>query len=174
RSRKPPTLELETFPIGLASTEGIVRHADDRWPIALLHRRVTTAAKRRPLVLDVAGNAYATAFEDRRFKPVTAEEFRQAALSISILSEPTPIRFADEADLLRQLPPGHGGLIFQDGTQRATFLPQVWQQLRAPNDFLRQLQLKAGLTATHWSTTILAWRYFTKTFARGALKPTAT
>jgi AmmeMemoRadiSam system protein A len=101
----------------------------------------------QPLRADVAQNALGAAFRDPRFPPVTAQEWPQVRVEVSLLSSPKPIRFADEADLLAQIVPGEDGLILQCEGRRATFLPQVWESLRDPQVFLGELVKKAGLPA---------------------------
>jgi AmmeMemoRadiSam system protein A len=114
----------------------------------------------RPLIQDVAANAYAAAFKDPRFPPVTVGERAAITCALSLLSPPEAIRDVEsEADLLATLRPGIDGLILADGTHRATFLPQVWAQLPDPADFVAHLKTKAGLSADHWSKTIKLWRY---------------
>jgi AMMECR1 domain-containing protein len=51
--------------------------------------------------------------------------------------------------------------VIEDGPQRATFLPDVWESLRDPQSFLRELKQKAGLSSNHWSRSFKAWRYRT-------------
>jgi AMMECR1 domain-containing protein len=83
---------------------------------------------------------------------------------VSILSHPRPIEAASEAELLRALHPDVDGLIIRDGPRQALFLPSVWASLPEPAAFLRQLRLKAGLAADHWSPSFLAWRFGTEAF----------
>jgi AmmeMemoRadiSam system protein A len=118
----------------------------------------------RPLARDVAGNAFAAAFEDPRFPPLPAEEWPGVHVELSVLSRPEPLRFDSEADLLRQLRPGVDGLILRDGPYRGTFLPSVWAQLPDPREFLCQLKRKAGLSPGHWSARIEVARYTTEHF----------
>lgn len=113
----------------------------------------------RPLVEDVAENAFAAAFDDPRFPPLRASEFDELDIHVSVLSPPEPMSFTDEEDLLRQLRPGVDGLIISDGRRRATFLPSVWEELPEPRAFLAHLKQKAGLRAGHWSATFRAERY---------------
>ncbi len=113
----------------------------------------------RPLAQDVAHNAWAAAFQDHRFPPLTAEEFPDIDIHISLLSEPEPMAVTSEADLLRQLRPGKDGLILEDGPYRATFLPQVWSSLPEPERFVAELKRKAGLHPGHWSDTLRFSRY---------------
>ena len=114
----------------------------------------------RPLIEDLVKNTHAAAFKDPRFPPVTKEERGDLTVSISLLSPATEIDgLESEADLLAVLEPGKDGLIIADGQRRATFLPQVWDQIPEPKDFLAHLKRKAGLAADHWSATMRAWRY---------------
>ena len=94
----------------------------------------------QPLVRDVADNAFAAAFEDPRFPPLTRAELTVLEVHISVLSSPEPMTFASEADLLAQIRPGIDGLILTDGQARGTFLPSVWESLPQPRDFLTSPQ----------------------------------
>lgn len=118
----------------------------------------------RSLAEDVAENAYAAAFLDSRFPPVTAAESTGLTLHISVLSPPEPLYFKSEADLIAQLRPGIDGLILSDAGRRGTFLPSVWEELPDPAEFLRHLKRKAGLPADYWSTTLKIQRYTTEMF----------
>jgi len=118
----------------------------------------------RPLIADVAANSYAAAFRDHRFSAVTAEEFDDLDLKISILSEPEELSFASQAEAVAQIRPGLDGLILQDGAHRGTFLPQVWEQLPEVETFWAHLKAKAGLPQDHWSDQVRIWRYTTETF----------
>ncbi len=113
----------------------------------------------RSLIVDVAENAYAAAFEDPRFAPLSAEEFPDLEISISILSPSEPIVFSSEEDLLQKIRPGIDGLILNEARRRSTFLPAVWENLPNPKDFLEQLKLKAGLPENYWSDSLQVSRY---------------
>ena len=123
----------------------------------------------QPLVVDVAENAFAAAFQDPRFSPLTAQEWPAVDIHLSLLTRPEAMRFEDEADLLRQIQPGVDGLILQDGPNRGTFLPSVWESLPQAADFLSHLKLKAGLPANHWSGRVEVYRYFTESFGEAEL-----
>ncbi|WJW74546.1 AmmeMemoRadiSam system protein A [Thiohalobacter sp. IOR34] len=118
----------------------------------------------RPLVVDVAENAFAAAFRDPRFPPLSPAEFDDLEIHISVLSPPTPVEFSSEADLLSRLRPGIDGLILEDRGRRGTFLPSVWDQLPDREQFLQHLKLKAGLPPDHWSDSLRVWRYTTESF----------
>ncbi len=122
----------------------------------------------RPLVLDVAENAFAAAFRDPRFPPVQASEFDDLEIHISVLSPPEEMAFDSEEELIRQLRPGQDGLILQDGVHKGTFLPSVWEELPDPRQFLAHLKRKAGLPPDHWSESLRVWRYGTESFDRAA------
>ncbi|CAK0738604.1 AmmeMemoRadiSam system protein A [Gammaproteobacteria bacterium] len=118
----------------------------------------------RPLAADVAHNAYAAAFLDHRFTPITSRELGLLDIHISILSLPVPMTFRSESDLLAQIRPGVDGLVLEEQGRRGTFLPSVWESLSNPQDFLSHLKLKAGLPPNHWSQTVRVARYTTESF----------
>ncbi|HKJ23340.1 MAG TPA: AmmeMemoRadiSam system protein A [Myxococcota bacterium] len=99
----------------------------------------------RPLVVDVAQNAFAAANRDPRFPPLRRDEAAGVELHVSILAPTEPIRFRSERELLTALEPGVHGLWIAAGPARATFLPQVWEQLPEPAEFLDRLLEKAGI-----------------------------
>ncbi len=119
----------------------------------------------RPLIEDVAANAWAAAFADPRFAPLAKQEFDLLQIEISVLGPPQPVRFTSEEDLIRRLRPGRDGLILQEGSRRGTFLPSVWDSLPEPGRFLQHLKVKAGLPADYWSDTLKIYRYTTESFA---------
>lgn len=119
---------------------------------------------RRTLLDDIETNARAAAFSDPRFSLLSAEEFEKTSIEISLLSPLQPITFTDEADALAQLRPGIDGVVLECGYSRGTFLPQVWQQLPTPREFIEHLKIKAGLPATFWSDAIKLQRYTVSKF----------
>lgn len=120
---------------------------------------IGSPAAHQPLARDVAANAFKAAFNDPRFKAVSADEYEKLHLSISVLSPQAPMQIKDQADLLAQLRPGVDGLVIADGGRRALFLPSVWEQLPDPAQFLAQLKRKAGMGIDHWSPTFRANRF---------------
>jgi AmmeMemoRadiSam system protein A len=116
----------------------------------------------RPLIVDVAENAFLAAFQDPRFPPLVMDELTDLEIHISLLTEYRPIIFCSEQDLIKQLQPNIDGLILEEGHQRGTFLPSVWEQLPEPKQFLRHLKLKSGLATDYWSDTIKVYRYQTQ------------
>jgi len=95
-------------------------------------------------------NAINAALHDPRFKPLDAGELDQVSISISILSKPQPLNYANGSDLVEKLRVAVDGVIIQKGAAQATFLPQVWAQLPQPEKFLTHLCLKAGLAPNAW------------------------
>lgn len=113
----------------------------------------------RPLGEDVASNARGAALRDPRFPPVTLPELASIRVEISLLSSPSPMVFADHDDLIAQLRPGLDGLLLMSGGRRGTFLPQVWESLPEPEEFLAHLKVKAGLSASTPSSHCRVSRY---------------
>jgi AmmeMemoRadiSam system protein A len=99
----------------------------------------------RPLIVDVAQQAYAAAFCDPRFPPLCAEELAQLTIHASILSPSRPVSFESDEMLADALRPGIDGLIVVHGQHRATFLPAVWQSIPDRHQFIRHLKRKAGI-----------------------------
>jgi AmmeMemoRadiSam system protein A len=104
----------------------------------------------RPLAEAVISNARLAALKDSRFPPVTAAELAKIEVEVSVLTVPEPLAFTSAEDLLRRLRPHIDGVVLQIGMHRSTFLPQVWEQLPDPNDFLNHLSEKAGAAPVAW------------------------
>jgi len=113
----------------------------------------------RPLGQDIVSSARSAAFGDRRFSPLTRAEFARLDVEASLLSAPKRILFEDHADLLQQLEPGADGLILECDGRHATFLPQVWEGLPDPEQFLAQLKQKAGLDQSTRTSRCKLHRY---------------
>ena len=120
---------------------------------------IGSPAAPRPLGLDVRENALAAAFRDPRFAPLAVEEFEHTRVEVSLLTPAMAISFRDEADFLAQLRPGVDGIVFQYGRHRSTFLPQVWESLPEPQQFMQQLKRKAGLPPNFWHEAVSIARY---------------
>ncbi|HIJ78750.1 MAG: AmmeMemoRadiSam system protein A [Desulfobulbaceae bacterium] len=98
----------------------------------------------------VRRNAENAAFHDHRFSPVQLDEMAEIIVEISILTNPQVLAYEDAADLIAKLRPGIDGVIIRKGQLGATFLPQVWEQVPRPEDFLGHLCLKAMLSSDAW------------------------
>jgi len=125
-----------------------------------------------PLATDLCENAFKAAFRDPRFAGLSRAEIGDdLELSISVLSPPQPFGFADEADFISKLTPFEDGIILSDGNRRGLFLPQVWDQLPDPKDFLAHLKRKAGLAMDHWSPNMRAERFITRGISSRDIRP---
>lgn len=99
----------------------------------------------RSLLEDILHNAKQAAFADFRFNRLTKEEFENTKIEISILSVPETLEYSSLEDLQKKLIPNVHGVILELDGKRATFLPQVWEQLPSFNEFMVHLCKKAGL-----------------------------
>lgn len=130
-----------------------------RAPGGALRGCIGSLGARRPLREDVEANAVAAALHDPRFAPLTARELDDTVVEVSVLSAPAALPAADEAELLARLRPGVDGVVLSASGRRATFLPQVWEQLPDPADFLARLRRKAGLPADYWGRDVIVETY---------------
>lgn len=103
-----------------------------------------------PLAEAVTTNAYRAALNDPRFPPVTIDELASIEVEVSVLSAPEPLAFASPEELLHKLQPHIDGVVLNVGLHRSTFLPQVWEKLPQPQEFLDRLSSKAGLDPRAW------------------------
>jgi uncharacterized protein len=107
------------------------------------------------LAEDVREHAVAAALDDPRFRPVDKSELSRIMIEVSRLTAPHPLEYSSSEDLLRKLNPHVDGVILKDNFRRATFLPQVWEKIPDPVDFLDQLCLKMGAGRNLWRETKL-------------------
>lgn len=103
-----------------------------------------------PLLEGVEQDAAFAAFQDPRFMPLGLDELSKVDIEISVLTVPKPLEHDGPEDLIKKLRPGIDGVILSKGGRRATFLPQVWEQLPNPENFLINLCRKAGFTPNCW------------------------
>ncbi len=99
----------------------------------------------RTLLEDILHNAKSAAFADLRFDRLTKKEFEKIKIEISILSVPSALEYSDFNDLEKKIVPNVHGVILELNGKKATFLPQVWEQLPTFNEFMVHLCKKAGL-----------------------------
>lgn len=119
---------------------------------------------RRALAEDVWRNAQAAAYRDPRFPPLAPAEREGLEVEVSLLGPRVPLQAATQAQALAALRPGVDGLVLEWGARTATFLPQVWESLPAPADFLGHLKRKAGLAADFWDGDLRLSLYTVETF----------
>jgi AmmeMemoRadiSam system protein A len=104
----------------------------------------------QPLAEDVREHAVAAALEDPRFPPVNERELNGIEIEVSRLTPPAPLEYKDAEDLLSKLRPHVDGVILRDTFRRATFLPQVWEKISNPAEFLDNLCYKMGASPDLW------------------------
>jgi AmmeMemoRadiSam system protein B/AmmeMemoRadiSam system protein A len=120
---------------------------------------VGTLEAHRPLGIDVRENAVAAAFRDPRFMPLSRAEFDDIRVEVSLLSPTEELTVVSEEAALTVLRPNVDGVVFEYRHYRSTFLPQVWEQLPEPAEFLAYLKRKAGLPMDFWSESVRLSRY---------------
>jgi len=142
-----PKLELSTMPQRLQEQESsfvtLTLEGSLRGCIGALQAS-------QPLALDVQEHAVAAATEDYRFRPVSPHEVALLVIEISRLSPSQELEYSTPNDLLSKIRPGVDGVVLRRGFQRATFLPQVWEKITDPADFLTQLCFKMGVSGDLW------------------------
>jgi AmmeMemoRadiSam system protein A len=99
----------------------------------------------RELFDDLVTNAKKAAFEDPRFRPVTIDELPNISLEVSILTPPTLVEYKNIEDLKSKITIGVDGIILKEGENQATFLPQVWEDIKDFDTFFIHLCKKARL-----------------------------
>jgi len=113
----------------------------------------------RSLAEDVCEHAISAATQDFRFPRVKPEELAVISIEISYLTPQRLLSYDDGNDLIEKLQPGRDGVVigdgFRRGFRRATFLPQVWEKIPNPEDFLGHLCTKMGAPLNTWRTNKL-------------------
>jgi AmmeMemoRadiSam system protein A len=104
----------------------------------------------QPLAIDVQAHAVAAALQDYRFPRVKPAELPHIHIEVSALTPRTRLDYQRPQDLVARLRPNIDGVILQDGFRKATFLPQVWDKLPDPEDFLSHLCMKMGVPGDLW------------------------
>ncbi|PJC87897.1 AmmeMemoRadiSam system protein A [Vibrio sp. HA2012] len=109
---------------------------------------------RLPLLDEVYNKARAASFQDPRFPPLKSEQLDKLTLEVSVLNQPHELKVLSEQELASYLMKNRVGLILSDQSHHALFLPQVWEQVYNPRDFIRHLKRKAGWKSSYWSASI--------------------
>ena len=120
---------------------------------------IGTLEAHRPLEQDVRENALAAAFRDPRFMPLARAEFDDVRVEVSVLSPHEALAAGSEKDALAVLRPGIDGVVFEYAHYHSTFLPQVWEQLPDPAEFMAHLKRKAGVPKEFWAEGVRLSRY---------------
>ncbi len=163
-----PAAEIPSMPELTAPGATFVTLTQD----GILRGCIGSLSPHRALADDVFANAQAAAFRDPRFPPLAVDELATTRIEVSLLDPSEPLPCTDEAEAIARLRPGIDGLVLSCGAQRATFLPQVWDSLPQPRDFLARLKQKAGLPADYWSPQLTLERYTVRKWKEGATAPT--
>jgi len=116
----------------------------------MLRGCVGTLEPYQSLAEDVCEHAVAAGLQDFRFPVVRPEELAQIEIEVSRLTKPQPLQYTTPDSLVEKLRPGVDGVVLRDGLRRATFLPQVWEQLPNPVEFLEHLCTKMGADPKAW------------------------
>ena len=148
RGEALPPLDLSSLPLSLreegSSFITITLHGELRGCIGALEAY-------QPLAEDVCEHAVAAALKDPRFASVGKEELSGVQIEISRLTRPVLLEYRDANDLLSKLRPHVDGVILRDDFhRRATFLPQVWEKIPNPAEFLDNLCYKLGAEPDTW------------------------
>ena len=114
----------------------------------------------QPLGQDIAEHAYAAAFEDPRFMPLT--DLRGVHVEVSVLGPLQEFPAASYDDVVERIP--RTGAVVEAMGRRGTFLPAVWEQLPGRSEFVASLWRKAGLIPGTWPARV--WTYDVEEFGR--------
>ncbi len=124
-----------------------------------------------PLIVDASFSAFAAAFRDSRFAPLTAEETEHLSLHISVLSPLEKRGVLSEHSMHSMLSPGEDGVVIELGPRRACFLPVMWDRFESTEDFVSSLKSKAGLPSDYWSTELMLYTFRTQSFTGPFYRP---
>jgi len=108
---------------------------------------------------DLVINAQKAAFKDPRFPPLKLEEIKHTSIEISILSNAVLVKYDSVKDLKNKIKIGIDGIILKYKNQQATFLPQVWEDLKTFDDFFSSLAKKGGFDISCLSDGASVYKY---------------
>ncbi len=118
--------------------------------------RPETLSSLPPLYATVTLMAVQSSTQDRRFKPVSADELKDIEIEISVLSTPKDIDGPDGFEV------GSHGIIVRKGSNSAVFLPQIAPEQGWTRDqTLSRLCMKAGLPPDEWTKPGMDFCVFT-------------
>lgn len=112
------------------------------------------------IVESVIDNTLAAAFYDFRFTPLDRSELKDIKIEISILDSPQKLNIQKPQEIVKFLEQNRPGVILENRYYKATFLPQVWEEINSAQEFLESLSIKAGLNKDAWkdmNTTLLIY-----------------
>lgn len=108
-----------------------------------------------PLLQEVQKKAVSAAFHDKRFSPLSKEQLSTLTLEVSVLNRPGRLTSGTEQDCFNYLGRHKPGVILSHGKRRGVFLPQVWDKLTTPKEFIAALKQKAGIAADLPTTELI-------------------
>lgn len=123
----------------------------------------------RTLLDDLVSNSRSAAFRDLRFLPLKKEELGKLEVDVSVLTAPEALSYDSVDSLRKQVAVGEDGIVLEHGEHRATYLPQVWKQLKGFDAFFSSLCQKAGLGEGCLSLRPKISRYHVKKYSEKSL-----
>jgi len=144
---QPPELDVRNLPVALRDIGSCFVTLTSN---GKLRGCIGSLEPSQPLAMDVQEHAVAAATQDYRFTPLQPHEEPFIRIEISRLTPIKKLAYRDSADLVQLLRPCVDGVVISDGFRRATFLPQVWEKISTPQDFLSQLCMKMGAPPEFW------------------------
>jgi len=142
-----PPIRLEDYPSGIKEKGACFVTLTIN---GILRGCIGSIEASQPLIKDVQDRAIGAAFEDPRFPGLKLNEYPDLKIEVSCLTKPEILQYSTTDDLVNKLRPGIDGVILKHNFRRATFLPQVWEQLPDPELFLGRLCIKMGLDLSAW------------------------
>lgn len=110
-----------------------------------------------PLYQSIVENAAFAATQDYRFAPLSRHDLPRLTAEVSVLSPVRTYVPKSTQHLIEFLTEEKPGVMVEKESKRALFLPQVWESLPNPYDFLTNLCRKAGLPGTAWLKGTRYW-----------------
>ncbi len=150
--KKLPKLNLNSFPQALQANRAsfVTLTIQDQ-----LRGCIGALEAYQPLAEDVREHAVAAALQDPRFPPVVKDELNRIKIEVSVLSAPQALPYESSEDLIKKIKPHVDGVILKHGERKATFLPQVWQKIPNPQEFMNRLSYKLIGRENFWRETKL-------------------
>lgn len=113
---------------------------------------------------------------DPRFPPLQYKELSTVVVEVSVLTPPQEVQVASHDDYPSAVRPKVDGLILRYGHRTGLLLPQVWESLPDPKEFLATLCYKAGIArADAWrDADARLYRFHAQVFAEQSPKGPVT
>ena len=105
-----------------------------------------------PLFQNIIKRSISAVSEDFRFLPINISELPNLSVEVSVLSPIERYKKITGGKLIDYLAKERCGVVLEKDGRKALFLPQVWEDLPDPEEFLQNLCLKAGLSPEDWKS----------------------